>query len=328
MEESLSHALASAQCLLNDVEKLDAQRVESRARRIGLEHEHVNPSPPIGAEIQVTSRSSKQPQREPTKERRSQDVRTLISVLRRLQSGGDHSARPDYSDEELRTVYVLFDDFRNNNSKCHDCRRSEDHQQRVNREIFLKPRPRVGVDVQGIPFHDWSACPPEARLQPRMTAEICLMSQTGLLMQGNVDTDVLVFPAALRPRPSRVFSQQIKFQLQHIPESIYGVLQRWHLRSGRCFDCLVKAMQTFPPWIMEQRRTQGYEEGNPVFVNHLDNELAEWDEDRRRWRLRILDHYRWLDVEELDPRSNDSMANPEIVNGTEAMPIPFETWSF
>jgi hypothetical protein len=77
-------------------------------------------------------------------------------------------------------------------------------------------------------------------------------------------------------------------------------------------------MRTFPLWVIGVDEPECLENGNLVFFSPEStyDELIEWDEQRRSWRLYVLDHYRWIPVEELEERSSDHLADPNIVNGT------------
>ncbi|EIN06912.1 hypothetical protein PUNSTDRAFT_54248 [Punctularia strigosozonata HHB-11173 SS5] len=154
------------------------------------------------------------------------------------------------------------------------------------------------------------------------------MIEIGIMFNHSVETDVLVLPVPIRPRRPRVFAEQYRPQLQDIKKPIYSELEDWHRNYGRCMQCIIRAIRTFPTWIVEETDMDGYVDGNPVFVNILGDERVEWDETRRRWRLLVRDHYCWIPVQELETRPSDSAADPKIVNGTANTEVPFDPWTW
>lgn len=152
------------------------------------------------------------------------------------------------------------------------------------------------------------------------------MDLLGLHFFNDVESDVLVLPTPLCPRRPRIFAEQYKLQFHHIPQTVYQVLERWHLGYGRCLHCILRAMRTFPPWIVTVSTEERFNDGDPVFANNADDEVAEWDEVQRRWQHLVLDHYRWVPVHDLQQRPSDATANPKVLNGTIDTPIPIRCW--
>jgi hypothetical protein len=205
----------------------------------------------------------------------------------------------------------------------HMCQRTDDQQYHVERSRVSLPRPHIGVDEQGNLFGDWEGLSFDNPYVEAAAKEKAVMWHLNLdiIDPNNDDPDTVVLPAPVRPRRPRVFSQQFLLQFRHIPENAFDVLECWHMQYGRCLDCIIKAMRTFPSWVSEMT-SAGMENGNPVFVNSNQDELVEWDEERNRWRHLILDHYRWVPVDEVEERPSDSTANPKIANGTTGGRVP------
>jgi hypothetical protein len=196
----------------------------------------------------------------------------------------------------------------------------------VERNKVLLPRPQIGVDEQGNSYDDWRDVTfefdnPYVDATAKEKAVMRLLN-FHIIDPTEDDPDVVVLPARVRPRRPRVFSRQFLLQFIHIPEDAFDILECWHMKYGRCLDCVMKAMRTFPPWVIDME-SAGMENGNPVFVNTHEDELVEWDEEKSQWRHLILDHYRWVPVDMVEERPSDSAADPKIVNGTTEGRIPF-----
>ncbi|EIN04533.1 hypothetical protein PUNSTDRAFT_146485, partial [Punctularia strigosozonata HHB-11173 SS5] len=74
----------------------------------------------------------------------------------------------DYTFEELAELY------RSQLDACPvhcTCRRTALQQSWFDNSSILRPRPRMGVDAQGIAFQDWSACPPQTSQQRAILPE-------------------------------------------------------------------------------------------------------------------------------------------------------------
>jgi hypothetical protein len=194
----------------------------------------------------------------------------------------------------------------------------------VKRSKLSLPRPQIGVDEQGNLFKDWKGLFIDNPYVEAAAKEKALMRHLNLhiIDPTNDDPDVAVLPVPVRSRRPRVFSRQFLLQFSQVPQNAFDDLERWHMQYGRCLDCVMKAMRTFPSWVSEME-SAGMENGNPVFENSNRDELIEWDEEKNRWRHLILDHYRWVSVEEVEERPSDSTANPKLANGTTRGRIPF-----
>ncbi|EIN04536.1 hypothetical protein PUNSTDRAFT_55547 [Punctularia strigosozonata HHB-11173 SS5] len=220
----------------------------------------------------------------------------------------------DYSRDELASLYRAHIDAPP--VPC-TCRRTALQQGRIKDTTYVRPRPRIGVDVQGIAFEDWTSnstlLKKEQLLRMRSTSSI----------YADVTPDADVFPARIWPRCPRAPSTGFILQFRHIPPGVSDRLETWHIERGRCLTCIARAMRTFPPWIIKFTPFNvTIEDGDPVFMNDRQDELVEWDEERKRWRHLVFDHYRWLPVEELEERPSDRTADAQIVNGLYNTPVP------
>ncbi|EIN04532.1 hypothetical protein PUNSTDRAFT_138574 [Punctularia strigosozonata HHB-11173 SS5] len=241
--------------------------------------------------------------KKPYREHTAEELEALYDARARLPK------RPeDYTPRELADLYRSKIDATPVNCTC---RRTTLQQNRANNSSFTHPRPRMGVDAQGVAFEDWSACPPQ------IGTEYASLPTKELLLRYEIsggDGDARIFPIPLGPRRPRAFSTQFTLQFRHIPSRVHDTLEAWHAENGRCLPCIAKAMRTLPPWIIGWYPADYImENGNPVFVNLRQDELVEWDESRKGWRHLILDHHRWVPVEELEERPSDSTADPKIV---------------
>ncbi|EIN04169.1 hypothetical protein PUNSTDRAFT_146657 [Punctularia strigosozonata HHB-11173 SS5] len=316
-DEDLSRVLAKARTFLEDIEHLNVQREERLAVSDGSEIGCDSPALSDGSVPRPHADAS-------SDENPLSNLKPVMDTLERIHHVVTSDILTHSMNEDVRDLYNLYNDLSDEAPACHDCRRNDLQHQRLEAEWSRHPRPRMGVDAQGWHFEDWDACMPGTRPLRRTLKESRMMDRLCIPENREVSSDVLVVPARLEPRRPRVLARQFKFQFHHIPGGVYNALERWHIDYGRCLDCLVRAMRTFPSWIIEQSTDWGCENGNPVFMNNLADEVAEWDEDHRRWRHLILDHHRWIDAEDLEGRDTDSLADPKVVNGTIGKPIPFE----
>jgi hypothetical protein len=208
----------------------------------------------------------------------------------------------------------------------HTCPRTEYNRQWVAPTIFSSRRPRIGVDVNGIAYEDHSNCKPA--LWPSEYTQKERIIALKLAIRPPHDENLLghdgqrIIPAPPCPRLPRIFSRQFRLQFLHIPEAVLRGFEDWHIKYGKCLDCIVRAMRSLPPWAIELYRVNAFENGNPVYLNGRQDELVEWDEDNRCWQHLVLDHHSWVRVEDLERREYDQLADPEVVNGTVNRPIP------
>ncbi|EIN06914.1 hypothetical protein PUNSTDRAFT_145341 [Punctularia strigosozonata HHB-11173 SS5] len=325
-EELIARASTSARCLLSDVMHLDARCEESPVQRGAHEARSVQIESSTEKVDTVSSMDEQQP--DDARKVAEGELKTLIASFKSVRSKISGNTAKAFSSDDLRTLSTLCDDWGEENPAWHDCRCSAKQRNRTTAESFPKPRPRVGVDQQGLPFHDWSACPHETWPPRRMGKERIVMGEVGILFNRTVVTDALVLPAPLRPRRPRAFDEQYRPQFHDITRPIYRILERWHRVYGRCLQCILRAIRSFPTWMIEVDDTDGFVDGNPVFINLLNDELAEWDETSRRWRILVQDHYSWIPVQELETKPSDSAADPKVVNGTATTQVPYNHWSW
>ncbi|EIN04403.1 hypothetical protein PUNSTDRAFT_47413 [Punctularia strigosozonata HHB-11173 SS5] len=245
--------------------------------------------------------------KKPYREHTAEELEALYRARARLPK------RPeDYTPEELAHLYRSKIDAIPINCTC---RRTTLQQNRANNSSFTHPRPRMGVDAQGVAFEDWSACPPQTGTEHAalLVTELALRHE----ISTSRDRDMRILPIPPNPRRPRAFSTRFILQLRHVPSRVFDTLEAWHVEYGRCLTCVAKAMRTLPPWIIEWYSLEEVmENGNPVFVNLRQDEVVEWDESRKGWRHLVLDHHRWVPVEELEERPSDGTADPKIVNGS------------
>ncbi|EIN06894.1 hypothetical protein PUNSTDRAFT_136713 [Punctularia strigosozonata HHB-11173 SS5] len=325
-EELIVRAITSARVLLSDVVHLDA-REESSVEHGALEDRSVQPE--LLRERLDTVSSIAVPPPADARKVTEEEFKTFIHWFRYIRSDISGNTAKAFSRDDMRILSILCDKWSEENPAWHDCRYST-KQRNPHYRLLPTPRPRIGVDQQGIGFYDCSACKNEEVTPLRMGHERLLMSEIGITINHSVMTDVLVLPAPICPRRPRVFDEQYQPQFHDIKKPIYREFESWHRNHGRCMQCIIRAIRTFPTWIIDIEATDidGYVDGNPIFVNIPGDELVEWDETSRRWRLLVRDHYRWIPVQELETRPSDSAADPKIVNGTANTEVPFNPWTW
>ncbi|EIN06891.1 hypothetical protein PUNSTDRAFT_136710 [Punctularia strigosozonata HHB-11173 SS5] len=341
-EELIARAITSARGLLSDVIHLGS-REEPSVEHSVLEDRSVQPelyvtlfhctSFAYDARRSLTERldtmsSIAEPPPADARKVTEGEFKTFIHWFKYIRSDISGKTAKAFSRDDMRTLSALCDKWSEENPAWHDCRCRAKQRNPSHFRSFPTPRPRIGVDQQGIGFHDCSACKNEEVPPLRMGNERLLMSEIGTMINHSVETDVLVLPARLCPRRPRVFSEQYQPQFHDIKPPIYRELEYWHRNYGRCLQCIIRAIRTFPTWIVGEIDIDGYVDGNPVFVNILGDELVEWDETSRRWRLLVRDYYRWVPVQELETRPSDSAADPKVVNGTANTEVPFDPWTW
>ncbi|EIN06895.1 hypothetical protein PUNSTDRAFT_136714 [Punctularia strigosozonata HHB-11173 SS5] len=324
-EVLIARASTSARRLLLDVIHLDA-REESPVEHDTHEDRSVHTEPPAD-QVDAVPLAHERRQTD-TRTVTEEDLEAFIKTFQYIRSEISGKDEKALSSKNMLALSTLCEDWVDENVTWHDCRCDAKQRGRAQVVSFSKPRPRVGVDQQGLPFHDWSACQLERWPPRRLGKERIVMDEAGILFNDAVVDDVLVLPAPLRPRRPRVFADQYQPNLHDIRKTVYRVLEQWHRVYGQCMRCILRAARTFPPWMITVNDKDQYVDGDPVFINNVNDELAEWDETGRRWRHLVLDHYRWMPVEELEERASDSAANPEILNGTTDTEVPFQHWAW
>ncbi|EIN06918.1 hypothetical protein PUNSTDRAFT_136734 [Punctularia strigosozonata HHB-11173 SS5] len=326
-EDSLARMILLVRHVPVDIERWDARHGDPPGVPLGHKDAAVQIDPSTEKEDSIPLEDDQG--LDDTREVTTEELKAFVQSFRRIRSRVNEEAATAFSREDVRAVTTLSEDWSEEHPALHDCRRSADQQARFDTHKILQPRPRIGVDEQGHPYNDWSACQPEPRPRKRLQRERVVMSQLWMRFDHLVpETDVRLHPAPICPRQPRIFADQHQVRFSDVPQTVHYVLERWHRTYGRCCDCIVRAMRTFPPWIMKTHEADESMDGNPVFTNNLDDELVEWDETRRRWRHLVLDHYRWIPVHDLEERTNDSTADPEILNGTTDVPVPEDDWAW
>ncbi|EIN09292.1 hypothetical protein PUNSTDRAFT_52569 [Punctularia strigosozonata HHB-11173 SS5] len=285
--------------VFEDIEHLNAKRATALLK---MDDQDVDVSQPHSTnDDDETAPAPEDAPPETTKPPTPADYEAAIAMLSDLRSRISNDVVPN---EHLQALCAEIDVFRAQKHIPHVCPRTAEQQEATQWFPFSQPRPRIGVDPQGFPYEDWGHSPPSnSRFIRRLEKE-----------------NLLLTPLSAR-RP-RVFKKQCMVQFQHIPLSILTQMEIWHYEQGRCSDCIVRALKTFPPWVIDLVTNEALEDGNPVFRNGLKDELIEWDDATRRCRHLVFDHYRWIAIEELEERAYDSAADPLIVNGTRATPVP------
>ncbi|EIN09288.1 hypothetical protein PUNSTDRAFT_143780 [Punctularia strigosozonata HHB-11173 SS5] len=329
-EKAVARAMSSVRNVLANIAVMEAPRVETppqspvqqRKRRGKKGRAKRNPQPEQPAP----------PRDDPTDvllQDPSAELESIITLAKQIGAriSSVLAASPT---EDLRPLYAEFDALQTKHPIPHICPRTASQQKRADiARKFPHPRPRLGVDAQGIPFEDWGDRPrPRDNRDLRVVAALKERVLRNLLPVPLVPHDrvdyagAFIVPAPIRPRRPRRHKKQFTVQFHHIPKSIFYVLEAWNIERGRCSDCFVRAVRFLPPWVLELHKQAGEEEGNPTFLNELQDEFAEWDEERRQWRHLVMDHYRWIPVEELEVRPRDDRVDPAIINGTVAALVP------
>ncbi|EIN04411.1 hypothetical protein PUNSTDRAFT_55464 [Punctularia strigosozonata HHB-11173 SS5] len=226
----------------------------------------------------------------------------------------------DYSRDELASLYRAHIDALP--VPC-TCRRTALQQERIKDTTYVRPRPRIGVDAQGLAFEDWTSHPPSRGFERLPRKEQLLRMRLSSSMYHDITNDAHVYPVRIWPRRPRSSSTGFILQFRHVPPVASDYMETWHVERGRCLTCIARAMRTFPLWIIKLDHFHGaIEDGNPVFTNRRQDELVEWDEGRKRWRHLVFDHYQWVPVEELEERPSDCTADARTINGLHDTPVP------
>ncbi|EIN04555.1 hypothetical protein PUNSTDRAFT_138599 [Punctularia strigosozonata HHB-11173 SS5] len=328
--EAITLATASVKNLVQDIDTISVYRPTTSSHKEASRNDTANPTPNHtgGDAPSQDLRPGQSVNKEPL------DIEAAIAAFKQTQLVGSTNICRSYSATDRRALVKALSALGIIDG-C-TCRPTPDQQRRINRTttLFLRPRPRIGVDAQGVPFQDWSDYPIEKDDNPN---KIRWIKRESIIERHLYDDNnnhninhslEPTRPVALYPRRRRTFAKQPEIQFRHIPPHILDTLEAWHLELGRCGDCIVRAMRSFPLWIVGVKSTlpEGYEYGAPIFVNAGKNEIIEWDDDIRSWRHSVLDNYRWIPAEELEVRPSDRAADPNIVNGTVKVPIPLPGW--
>ncbi|EIN04189.1 hypothetical protein PUNSTDRAFT_138915 [Punctularia strigosozonata HHB-11173 SS5] len=321
-EQAIARASESVKNMVHDVDMLDARRTaSSRANRT-----RQSTAVPIHSTPAHETASLPSVPRSGTDAEKTSDLQAALVALIKARVDENKDTDKRSMDGVLRSVLdALIDADPRENTTCCTCRPTASQRRRIEETKFSKPRPRIGADAQGFPYDDRSACSMSDPHPDRLTSKERNVEK--MLALGRPDPFMDSLPGlSVRPRPRapRVFKQQFTVQFQHLPPGVLAEMERWHVELGRCGNCIMRAMRTFPPWIIEVEWPAVAEDGCPVYENRAKAEVAEWDEERRQWRHLILDHYRWIPVEELEERPSDSAADPEVVNGTAHASIPWD----
>ncbi|EIN04562.1 hypothetical protein PUNSTDRAFT_138607 [Punctularia strigosozonata HHB-11173 SS5] len=323
--EAISLAAASVKNLVQDINMISISHPTASSR------EEVSRSDTVSATINHTGGDSPQDLRpEQSAIKQPPDIQTVVAALKPTQSVGSANTCGSYSASDRRALAKALLNLGVNDG-C-TCQPTPLQRRRIAKTTFLRPRPRVGVDSQGLPFRDWTEYPLEEDDDPN---EIKWLKRESIVENKLFDDTRSIghaleptLPVSRRPRRRRVFAKQPRTQFRNITPVVLDALEGWHVELGRCENCLIRAMRSLPLWVVavKSTRNEGFEYGSPVFVNAARNEMVEWDEDIRGWRHLVLDYYRWIPVEELEVRPSDSKANPNIVNGTRSVPLPLQAW--
>ncbi|EIN06916.1 hypothetical protein PUNSTDRAFT_54252, partial [Punctularia strigosozonata HHB-11173 SS5] len=268
MEDALLRTIPLVRDVLVDIERRDARRGETLEELLGYKDAAVQIDPSAEKEHSMPFVGGRRP--DETRKVKREELKAFIESFQHIYAEISGEATMTYPREDLRAVTTLCQKWSEVNPSLHDCGRSVDQQARYDSDKVLRPRPRIGADEQGYPYHDWSACQPETWPFTWLQRERLVMQQLGMRFDNiAIDADIRLLPAPLCPRRPRVFARQHEIQFSDIPQTIHSALERWYRIYGRCSECIVRAMRTFPPWIIKVFKEDELVDGNPVFANTL-----------------------------------------------------------
>ncbi|EIN04558.1 hypothetical protein PUNSTDRAFT_146495 [Punctularia strigosozonata HHB-11173 SS5] len=324
--ETITLAAASVKNLVQDINMISISRPTASSREEVSRSDTVKPTPNhIGGDASLQDLRPIQ-----SAIQNPPNVKTGIAASRATHLVGSKNTGGSHSVTDRRASVKALPDL-GNIGGC-TCRPTRVQRRRIAKTKFLRPRPRVGVDSQGLPFRDWTEYPLEEDDNPNeirwLKRESIVECELYYDNRNGGHAIEATLPVSRCPRRRRVFAKQPRTQFRNIPPQVFDALEGWHVEMGRCEKCLTRAMRSLPLWVVgvTSTRHEGFEDGSPVFVNAARDEMVEWDEDIRGWRHLVLDYYRWVPVEELEVRPSDSEADPNIVNGTCSEPIPLQAW--